>query len=143
VRALAIEGLDWRICYQSRVGPQKWIEPYTEVEVARAAAERRPVVLSPIAFVSEHIETLVEMDHDYAEVARQAGGSVYLRVPALSAHPEFIGGLAAIVRRELRAAPGRPGPVSNEGARLCPSGYGRCPCLAAVAREDPATAAAE
>jgi ferrochelatase len=142
VRALAIEGLDWRICYQSRVGPQKWIEPYTEGEVARAAAEGRPVVMSPIAFVSEHIETLVEMDHDYAEVARQAGAPAYLRVRTLSAHPEFIGGLAAMVRREL-AAPGRPGPVSNEGARLCPSGYGRCPCTAAAAREDPATAAAE
>jgi protoporphyrin/coproporphyrin ferrochelatase len=143
VQALAIEDLDWRICYQSRVGPQKWIEPYTEVEVERAGAEGRAVVMSPIAFVSEHIETLVEMDHDYAEVARRAGAPVYLRVPTLSAHPDFIAGLAAMVRGELRRAPGRPDLVSDRGGRLCPSGFGRCPCLAPAVPDDPVMAAAE
>jgi ferrochelatase len=143
VRALAIEDLDWRICYQSRVGPQKWIEPYTEAEVEQAGRERRPVVMSPIAFVSEHIETLVEMDHDYAEVARKAGAPAYLRVPTLSSHPEFIGALAAMVRRELQAPAGAAELVSNEGGRLCPPGFARCPCLAPQAQQAPAMAAAE
>ncbi|HET6520706.1 MAG TPA: ferrochelatase, partial [Geminicoccaceae bacterium] len=73
VEELAVPDLDWLICYQSRVGPQKWIEPYTDAEVERAGRDGVPVVMTPIAFVSEHIETLVEMDDEYAKLAREAG----------------------------------------------------------------------
>jgi protoporphyrin/coproporphyrin ferrochelatase len=111
--------------------------------VARAGAEGRPVVMSPVAFVSEHIETLVEMDHDYAEVARQAGAPAYLRAPTLSAHPDFIAGLAAMVRGELRRPAEGLELVSDRGGRLCPSGFGRCPCQAPAEQDDPAMAAAE
>src|SRR5262249_17521704 len=56
---------DWSICYQSRVGPLKWIGPSTEVEIARAGADKVKAIVYPLSFVSEHSETLVELDIDY------------------------------------------------------------------------------
>lgn len=81
-------------CYQSRVGPMKWIGPSTEDELLRAAADKVPVVLVPIAFVSEHSETLVELDIEYAELAHGKGLDHYYRVPTLSVQPHFIAALA-------------------------------------------------
>jgi ferrochelatase len=89
---------DWRVCYQSRVGPVEWIGPYTDDEIRRAGAEKKPLVVVPIAFVSEHSETLVELDMDYKKVANEAGVPRYVRVPALGTHPDFIAGLADLVR---------------------------------------------
>jgi ferrochelatase len=128
VRELAMPDLDWRICYQSRVGPQKWIEPYTEVEVERAGHDGVPLVMTPIAFVSEHIETLVEMDDEYAKLAREAGAPAFVRVPTPTVHPEFIGALAALVRRHVDPAGASDDLLGPELGRLCPPGYGRCPC---------------
>lgn len=93
-----IGGLDWSVCYQSRVGPLKWIGPSTEAEIARAGADKVGVVLYPLSFVSEHSETLVELDIEYRHLAEQAGVPVYVRVPTVGTHPKFIGGLAALVR---------------------------------------------
>jgi protoporphyrin/coproporphyrin ferrochelatase len=126
-KALAIEDLDWRICYQSRVGPQTWIGPFTDQEVERAGADRVPLVLCPIAFVSEHIETLVEMDDEYAALAARHGVPIYVRVPTLSARPGFIAALAALVRRHLQATPAE-GLGGADLTRLCPARFGRCPC---------------
>ena len=70
--ARGISDLDWRICYQSRVGPLAWIGPATDAEIARAGQDGLAVVLAPVAFVSEHSETLVELDMDYRDVAREA-----------------------------------------------------------------------
>ncbi len=92
---------DWRVCYQSRVGPVAWIGPYTDDEIRRAGGEKKPLVVVPIAFVSEHSETLVELDMDYKRVADQAGVPNYVRVRALGTHPEFIAGLADLVRGAL------------------------------------------
>jgi ferrochelatase len=133
VQELGIADLDWQICYQSRVGPQTWIGPFTDQEVERAGADRVPLVVCPIAFVSEHIETLVEMDDEYAKLAAQSGVPAYVRVPTLSTRPEFIEALAAMVRRRLdRALPEGPGAgealSSADFSRLCPERYGRCPC---------------
>ncbi|HEY1722590.1 MAG TPA: ferrochelatase [Magnetospirillaceae bacterium] len=89
---------DWRVCYQSRVGPVEWIGPYTDDEIRRAGAEKKPLVVVPIAFVSEHSETLVELDMDYKKVANDAGVPTYIRVPALGTHPAFIAGLAELVK---------------------------------------------
>ncbi|MEJ0022750.1 MAG: ferrochelatase [Alphaproteobacteria bacterium] len=83
-----------RICYQSRVGRLKWLEPSTEHEIAIAGGDKTGVIVSPIAFVSEHVETLVELDRDYAGLARQAGVPFYIRAPALSAADDFISSLA-------------------------------------------------
>jgi ferrochelatase len=89
---------EWRVCYQSRVGPVEWIGPYTDDEIRRAGTERKALVVVPIAFVSEHSETLVELDMDYRKIAAESGVPAYIRVPALGVHPEFIGGLAELVR---------------------------------------------
>lgn len=97
---------DWRVCYQSRVGPMKWLGPSTPEAIQVAAAEGLGVVITPIAFVSEHIETLVELDHDYALMARSVGCPTYIRVPALGVHEAFIEGLANTVSAALAGSPG-------------------------------------
>jgi ferrochelatase len=96
-----IGGLDWSVCYQSRVGPLKWIGPSTDAEVARAAADKVSVVLYPLSFVSEHSETLVELDIEYRHLAEKVGVPVYVRVPTVGTHPLFIAGLARLVRDAL------------------------------------------
>jgi protoporphyrin/coproporphyrin ferrochelatase len=96
-----LDGVDWSVCYQSRVGPLKWIGPSTESEIARAAADKKAIVLYPLSFVSEHSETLVELDIDYKRLATEAGVPAYVRVPTVGTHPKFIEGLARLVRDAL------------------------------------------
>lgn len=120
VAALGIAGLDWRIAYQSRVGPLKWIGPATDDEIRSAAG--KGLVVAPIAFVSEHSETLVELDIEYAKLAAECGVADYIRVPTVGTEPAFIGGLADLV---LRAAQGED-VVTNCGGRLCPVRLQRC-----------------
>ncbi|MFP3020144.1 ferrochelatase [Wolbachia endosymbiont (group A) of Pogonocherus hispidulus] len=91
VKKLNIKDLDWSICYQSKIGPVKWLEPSTESELLRAKADGVPVVLSPISFVSEHSETLVELDIEYKAIIKDG---YYFRVPTLSIDPLFIKCLA-------------------------------------------------
>ena len=123
---LARPELDFRVCYQSRVGPLKWIGPSTESEIKRAGQERKKLVVTPIAFVSEHSETLVELDVEYRHLAEKSGVPLYLRVPAVGTAPEFIDGLANLVETSLS----RLNPIhSGSGARLCPAGSA-CPCPA-------------
>jgi ferrochelatase len=124
VRPLLPAEWDHRICYQSRVGPLKWIGPSTEEEIDRAAHDKAGVIVSPIAFVSEHIETLVELDEEYAEVAHEKGVPFYLRAPALGAAPAFIEALADLTLK----VGGRTQRVASEtGERLCPGQFGLCP----------------
>ena len=124
---------DWRISYQSRVGRLVWIGPYTEAEVERAAEEGRPLVVVPLVFVSEHIETLVELDIEYRDLALRHGAPAYERVRTVNEDEPFIDALAALVR----AASG-PGPMIECGAggRLCPSEWLRCPCSAESLRAE-------
>jgi ferrochelatase len=93
--------IDWSICYQSRVGPLKWIGPSTDAEIRRAGADKVAVVVYPLAFVSEHSETLVELDIDYRHLAKEVGIPTYIRVPTVGTHPLFIAGLARLVRDAL------------------------------------------
>ncbi len=97
VKKTGIEGLDWTLCYQSRVGPLKWIGPETRAEVCAMAKQKRPVILVPIAFVSEHAETLVELEMDYRELAEKEGCPFFAVVPTVSTNPAFIKGLADLV----------------------------------------------
>jgi ferrochelatase len=120
--------LDWVICYQSRVGPLAWIKPATVDEIKRAAQESIGVVVVPVAFVSEHSETLVELDIEYAELARKCGVKTYLRVPALQTEPAFIDGLARLAAAAFERG---SDPASQSGARLCPGFWAKCPCRAA------------
>lgn len=125
VAALGVAGLDWSVCYQSRVGPLAWIGPSAEEEIDRAGRDGVPVVVVPIAFVSEHSETLVELDIEYRHRAERNGVPRYVRVPAVATHARFIAGLAELVRAALAAnVPLRPA----EGARICPPDRTVCPC---------------
>jgi ferrochelatase len=110
------------ICYQSRVGPLTWIGPSTEHEIERAGRDGKAVVLVPIAFVSEHSETLVELDVTYAELARRCGVPRYARIPALGDDPAFVTALAGLVRQAMA----RTGVCAAHGSRLCPAGQRRC-----------------
>ena len=85
------------VCYQSRVGPLKWIGPATEEELRRAGRDGKTVALVPISFVSEHSETLVELDIEYRHLAETAGVPRYVRVPTLSVAPAFIAALGELV----------------------------------------------
>ncbi len=125
VAALLPELPDWQICYQSRVGPMKWIGPATDEAVRQAGADGKAILLSPIAFVSEHIETLVELDDDYADLARLSGVNSYTRVPALGTTPEFMSSLADIVGAALS---GPSGMYPASSTRLCPADRSACPC---------------
>jgi len=127
--ALGDHALDWQICYQSRVGPLEWIGPSTEAEIARAGRDRVPVVLVPIAFVSEHSETLVELDIEYRALARAEGVPAYLRVPTVDCEPAFIAGLAELVGDTLARQAGCL--CSQSGRRICPAEWRRCPMAAA------------
>ena len=93
---------DWVVCYQSRVGPLEWIGPSTDEEVRRAGRDGVPVLVAPIAFVSEHSETLVELDIEYRHVAEQAGVPAYMRAPTVDARGSFIDGLAGLVTAALQ-----------------------------------------
>lgn len=97
--ALDRPGIDRRICYQSRVGPLEWIGSATDEEIRRAGEERIPLVVAPISFVSEHPETLVELDLDYRRLAEASGVPAYHRVPTVGVEPRFIQSLASLVRR--------------------------------------------
>jgi protoporphyrin/coproporphyrin ferrochelatase len=129
-RALGDPTLDCVTCYQSRVGRLAWIGPATDAEIRRAGAEGVGLVVVPVAFVSEHSETLVELDIEYRHLAGAAGVPTYVRVPTVAAAPEFIAALARLVRhaQQRRLAV----PCSGESARLCPPSFPRCPCVAAM-----------
>ena len=88
---------DWVICYQSKVGPLKWLEPSLDTEIERAGRDGIGVLVIPIAFVSEHSETLVELDVEYREMAEEAGVPFFIRVPTVSTESLFIEGLAELV----------------------------------------------
>jgi ferrochelatase len=91
------QNLDYRVCYQSRVGPLKWLAPSLEDEIKQAAVDKVGVVIVPIAFVSEHSETLVELDIEYKKLANELGITEYYRVPTLSTNQTFINCLAELV----------------------------------------------
>lgn len=115
VTALALPGLDWRISYQSRVGPLAWLGPATDAEIRQAGADGVALIVVPIAFVSEHSETLVELDLEYAKLAKDAGVSHYRRVPAAGTAAAFIDGLARLARLAAADAPAGDAPVCGAG----------------------------
>ncbi|MCC5614960.1 ferrochelatase [Nostoc sp. CHAB 5836] len=91
------------LAYQSRVGPVEWLQPYTEDALKELGAQGvKNLVVVPISFVSEHIETLQEIDIEYREVAEKSGIHNFRRVPAPNTHPVFINALAELVIDALR-----------------------------------------
>lgn len=120
VQILAIEELDYKICYQSKVGPMKWLKPSTDHEIKQAGAEKLPLLVVPIAFVSEHSETLVELDIEYHHLADENGVTGYVRVPALGVEPLFIEALADLC---LDALAEKSRPI------ICSKTFGKCGCV--------------
>lgn len=113
------------VCYQSRVGPLEWLDPATDAEIRRAGQEGKGLIIAPVAFVSEHSETLVELDIEYRHLAETSGVPHYLRVPTVDAAASFVGGLAALVREACNAPDQDPFP---EGGRLhCARNFVLCP----------------
>lgn len=118
---------DHVVCYQSRVGPLEWLQPYTEDEISKAGAAGIALVVVPVAFVSEHSETLVELDIEYAELAAEAGVPHYVRAPTVNADSAFIETLAGIVKNTDETG---TGPADGT---FCGAGHSDCPCLQKVA----------
>ena len=123
-KAIAAElpGIDWQVCYQSRVGPLEWIGPATDAEIRRAGADGKGVIVAPVAFVSEHSETLVELDIEYAKLARESGVPDYRRAATAGLQGDFITGLAGLVRKALAGKT----VVNDSSGRICPAEFGRC-----------------
>lgn len=119
VRALVGEGVEHVVCYQSRATPQKWLQPDTVDAIKQAGRDGVAVVVVPIAFVSDHIETLVELDIENRHIAKQAGVRAYVRARVGNDDPKFINALAGLVRRAV--APGLCRGASACGAhKECP-----------------------
>lgn len=99
--AAVAEGLGhpWSLCFQSRNGRLPWLQPYTEDELTRLGREGvRRVVVVPVSFVSDHIETLYELDMLYREHALKTGVTHYYRARAFNGDPEFPKVLRSILR---------------------------------------------
>jgi ferrochelatase len=93
------------LTYQSEVGPVRWLGPSTEVAIRQLAARgHRDLLVVPIAFTSDHIETLSEIDIEYGELAHSLGMTGFRRTPALNARPDFLDALADVVRGHLDTA---------------------------------------
>jgi len=123
---LESENLDYIICYQSRVGPMKWIGPSTDKEIIKHSKEKKGIVVVPVAFVSEHSETLVELDIEYKKLAEKNGCSFYKRVPTLGSEENFIKGLVDLVLQ--------PQTKGNfVSSIMCPNKFVKCPRLGARA----------
>ncbi len=122
--AWSAPGIDSVVCYQSRATPVKWIGPSTDTEIERAGHDKVAVLVVPIAFVSDHSETLVELDIEYRDLAEKFGVRGYFRVPTQNADPGFIAALAGLVRRTIAAGPGQ---CSHAGGRVCDVSRTDCP----------------
>jgi len=126
VESLDDKNLDWILSYQSRVGPLKWIGPSTENTIIENSKIGKHIVLVPIAFVSEHSETLVELDIEYKEIADANGCKNYTRVPALGINEDFIKAMSELIinKNEYRINENLYPPKIQ-----CPSNLKKCPCL--------------
>lgn len=101
VQRLGLTRDEYEIAYQSRVGPLKWVGPATDETIVTAARQGKSIVVIPVAFVSEHSETLVELDIEYAHLAKTKGAAAFTRAATVATHSSFITGLANLVRQAL------------------------------------------
>lgn len=111
------EPLSSVLCYQSRVGPKKWLTPTLDDALKACHTDQHGAVVIPISFVSDHSETLVELDIQYKQIAHDMGLLHYSRVPSLNCDPEFIAFLGDEVTSMLRL---------ETFSRVCPKTYHGC-----------------
>jgi protoporphyrin/coproporphyrin ferrochelatase len=126
IKSLNIEDLDWILSYQSRVGPLKWIGPSTEDIIVENSKLGKHIVLVPVAFVSEHSETLVELDIEYKGLANKNGCKNYSRVPALGTNKNYIKAMSnLIINKQDYNFNGELFPPRTR----CPNQFKKCPCF--------------
>ena len=101
MKEINIKDLDYRISYQSKVGPVEWLKPTTEDEIKNAGNENKSLIVVPIAFVYEYVETLVELDIEYGNIANLYQIQ-YIRVATLRISKLFINSLATIIQRFIK-----------------------------------------
>ena len=123
---LSDSSLDYILSYQSRVGPLKWIGPSTDDVIVQNSKLKKHLVIVPIAFVSEHSETLVELDIEYEMLAKKNGCLGYTRIEALGVNENFIDGLSDLIinKEDYKLTDGLYPPKNR-----CPSNFTKCPCL--------------
>ncbi|NOY54167.1 MAG: ferrochelatase [Deltaproteobacteria bacterium] len=97
-----VDGISHHLAFQSRSGPVKWMRPGTEEVIDRlAAAGKKALLMVPVSFVSDHIETLYEIDMLYRDRAKERGITEYRRTESINIDPEFINVLARIVEEHM------------------------------------------
>ena len=126
IKALDMPNVEPVVCYQSKVGRLEWIGPATDAEIMRAGRDGKGVIAVPIAFVSEHSETLVELDIEYRKLAHESGVPDYRRAATVGAHPDFIAGLAGLVRNALNSKTVTCALENGSGRRICSPALARC-----------------
>ena len=127
IKVAGLDDTEWRVCFQSRVGPLTWIKPYTIDEIRAAGKAHVPLILIPIAFVSEHLETLEELDIEYQGVAKKSGVPGYFRTPTVSSHQAFISGLADLIQGQLWHEEPTAVVCNHTGQSTCPAECKGCP----------------
>ncbi len=125
--------IDYRVCYQSRVGSAAWTSPYLELELKKAVLDDKIPVMIPISFVCDNLETLYDLDIVYKNLSTKLGIKRYLRTPALNQSEPFIKGLAAICHK-ANATKNKPGNdwlclAGRNSGRICDSSMKKCPNL--------------
>jgi len=91
-------GFEAVVCYQSRVGFLPWAQPYLKDEISRAGQDGTPIIICPISFVSDHLETLYELDIKYKNLAESVGVPKYYRISVVGESKSFIDGLAELIK---------------------------------------------
>lgn len=127
------------LSFQSKVGPVEWLTPATDATIRKLAGEGvSQLVLVPVSFVSEHSETLYEMDILYRDLANEVGIAHYLRVPAMNCREDFIAALAGLVERAIALDAEKS---SRANCAHCPSNANDAkpyrPCACSVASDEP------
>ena len=122
VKKLSMVNLNYILSYQSRVGPLKWIGPSTDVVIKEEARKNKIIIVVPVAFVSEHSETLVELDIEYRKLAEENGSKEYIRVPAVTENQDFINSLKSSI---LQASEGE----KFTSSLRCLEKFKKCPRL--------------
>ena len=126
VENLNYKNLDWVLSYQSRVGPLKWIGPSTDDIIIENSKIGKHIVLVPIAFVSEHSETLVELDIEYKKLAKDNGCKEYTRVPALGINEDFISAMSELI---INKKAYKFNEFLHPPKNRCPTYLKKCACL--------------
>ena len=126
VKKMNIKNLDYILSYQSRVGPLKWIGPSTDDIIIENSKLGKSIIIVPIAFVSEHSETLVELDIEYKKLAESNGCKNYSRVPAIGVNENFIKSISELIlNKEIYKFKKGLYPPKKQ----CPSNFNKCPCI--------------